>query len=76
MQTSHFFHNQQSLTLPQPTSLSILFTHKQPNKKHLRQPLPLKPPQIIHPTLITKKPLLPFLPQQVKNAKTKGVLFS
>lgn len=42
MQSGDFFHNEQSVTVPDATSVSIVFTDKQGNKKELREPVALK----------------------------------
>ena len=72
----HFFHNEQSVTVPDATSVSIVFTDKQGNKKELREPVALKAGEIIDATVMSKKALLAFLAEQVQDAKAKGVLFS
>ena len=76
MQSGDFFHNEQSVTVPEATSVSIVFTNKQGNKKELREPVALKAGEIIDATVMSKKALLAFLAEQVKDAKAKGVLFS
>ena len=76
MQSGDFFHNEQSVTVPEATSVSIVFTDKQGNKKELREPVALKAGEIIDATVMSKKALLAFLAEQVKDAKAKGVLFS
>ncbi|HEZ4389226.1 TPA: NADP-dependent isocitrate dehydrogenase [Neisseria meningitidis] len=76
MQSGDFFHNEQSVTVPDATSVSIVFTDKQGNKKELREPVALKAGEIIDATVMNKKALLAFLAEQVKDAKAKGVLFS
>lgn len=53
-----------------------MFTDKQGNKKELRAPVALKAGEIIDATVMSKKALLAFLAEQVKDAKAKGVLFS
>ncbi|ENS5866885.1 NADP-dependent isocitrate dehydrogenase [Neisseria gonorrhoeae] len=76
MQSGDFFHNEQSVTVPDATSVSIVFTDKQGNKKELREPVALKAGEIIDAAVMSKKALLAFLAEQVKDAKAKGVLFS
>ena len=58
MQSGDFFHNEQSVTVPEATSVA------------------LKAGEIIDATVMSKKALLAFLAEQVKDAKAKGVLFS
>lgn len=71
MQSGDFFHNEQSVTVPDATSVSIVFTDKQGNKKELREPVALKAGEIIDATVMSKKALLAFLAEQVKDAKVK-----
>ncbi|MCP1772628.1 isocitrate dehydrogenase [Neisseria perflava] len=76
MTSGDFFHNEQSVTVPAATTVSIVFTDKQGNKKDLRKPLNLKDGEIIDATVMSKKALLAFLTEQVQEAKAKGLLFS
>ena len=76
MQSGDFFHNEQSVTVPTATSVSIVFTDKQGNKKELRKPVNLKDGEIIDATVMNKKALVSFLNEQVKEAKEQGLLFS
>ena len=55
MQSGDFFHNEQSVTVPEATSVSIVFTDKQGNKKELREPVALKAGEIIDATVMSKK---------------------
>ncbi|WP_373740533.1 NADP-dependent isocitrate dehydrogenase [Neisseria sp.] len=76
MSSGDFFHNEQSVTVPEATTVSIVFTDKQGNKKELRKPLSLKAGEIIDATVMSKKALVKFLEEQVADAKAKNVLFS
>ena len=76
MSSGDFFHNEQSVTVPAATSVSIVFTDKQGNQKELRKPVSLKDGEIIDATVMSKKALLAFLAEQVQDAKARGVLFS
>lgn len=76
MQSGDFFHNEQSVTVPAATTVSIVFTDQQGNKKELRKPVSLKDGEIIDATVMNKKALVKFLSEQVKDAKAQGVLFS
>ena len=65
MQSGDFFHNEQSVTVPEATSVSIVFTDKQDNKKELREPVALKAGEIIDATVDEqKKPCSPSLPNK------------
>lgn len=76
MESGDFFHNEQSVTIPSATTVSIVFTDKQGNRKDLRKPLALKDAEIIDATVMSKKALVSFLTEQVKDAKEQGLLFS
>ena len=76
MQSGDFFHNEQSVTVPEATAVRIVHTDKSGKTTELRKPLPLKAGEIIDATVLSKKALVQFLQEQVKDAKEQGVLFS
>ena len=76
MQSGDFFHNEQSVTVPEATTVRIVHTDKSGKTTELRKPLPLKVGEIIDATVLSKKALVQFLQEQVKDAKEQGVLFS
>ena len=76
MQSGDFFHNEQSVTVPEATTVRIVHTDKAGKTTELRKPLPLKTGEIIDATVLSKKALVQFLQEQVKDAKEQGVLFS
>ena len=76
MQSGDFFHNEQSVTVPEATTVRIVHTDKSGKTTELRKPLPLKTGEIIDATVLSKKALVQFLQEQVKDAKEQGVLFS
>lgn len=76
MQSGDFFHNEQSITVPEATTVRIVHTDKAGKTTELRKPLPLKAGEIIDATVLSKKALVQFLQEQVKDAKEQGVLFS
>ena len=76
MQSGDFFHNEQSVTVPKATTVRIVHTDKSGKTTELRKPLPLKAGEIIDATVLSKKALVQFLQEQVKDAKEQGVLFS
>ena len=76
MQSGDFFHNEQSITVPDATTVRIVHTDKAGKTTELRKPLPLKAGEIIDATVLSKKALVQFLQEQVKDAKEQGVLFS
>lgn len=76
MQSGDFFSNEQSVTVAEPTTVSVVFTDTAGNKTELRKPLALKAGEIIDATVMSKKALTVFLHEQIADAKAKGVLFS
>ena len=76
MQSGDFFHNEPSVTGPEATTVRIVHTDKSGKTTELRKPLPLKAGEIIDATVLSKKALVQFLQEQVKDAKEQGVLFS
>ncbi len=76
MSGNDFFANEKSVTVPNATTVSIVFTDKNGNSKELRKPLTLKAGEILDATFMSKNALVKFLDEQVKDAKDKGVLYS
>mgnify|MGYP003582409006 CR=1 FL=1 len=76
MQSGDFFHNEQSVTVAAPTTVSFVFTGSDGQKTELRKALSLKAGEIIDATVLSKQALLTFLQEQVADAKAKDVLFS
>ena len=76
MSSGDFMHNEKSLTLQKADTVSIIFTDNNSNKTVLKESLPLLEGEIIDTTYLSKKALLSFLENQVKDAKEKDVLFS
>ncbi|XXQ67746.1 NADP-dependent isocitrate dehydrogenase [Neisseriaceae bacterium B1] len=76
MTEGDFFHNEQSVTVPDATTVKIVFTDVSGSQKELRKPLNLKAGEIIDATVMSKKALVKFLEEQVSDAKAKNVLFS
>ena len=76
MKSGDFFHNEQSVTVTESTTVKIVFTDNAGSLKELRKPLALKAGEIIDATVLSKKALVQFLQEQVKDAKEQGVLFS
>ena len=76
MDGGDFFANEQSKTVADATTVSFVFTDAQGNQTELRKPLALKAGEIIDATMMSKKALLAFLEEQIKDAKEKDVLFS
>lgn len=76
MTEGDFFHNEQSVTVPDATNVKVVFTDKNGQSRELRRPIALKAGEIIDATLMSKKALVKFLTEQVADAKKQGVLFS
>ncbi len=76
METGDFKANEKSVTLSEATTVKIEFTPKEGEKKVLKDNLALLEGEIIDGTFMSKKKLVAFLKEQVKDAEDKGVLFS
>ncbi|TCK64740.1 isocitrate dehydrogenase [Winogradskyella wandonensis] len=76
MSSGDFAHNEKSVTLNDATSVKIVHTSSDGNRTILKDNLALLKGEIIDATLMSKKALIRFLEEQVKDAKKKGVLFS
>jgi len=76
MKEGDFFHNEKSVTLKDATDIKIEHKDSNGNITVLKDKLHLLPGEIIDATVMSKKALLTFLKNQVKDAKSKNVLFS
>ena len=76
MDHGDFFHNEKSLTLASDDTLSIVLVENGGNKKVLKEGLKVLKGEIIDATVLSKKALVSFLEEQIKDAKEKKVLFS
>ncbi|WP_298896951.1 NADP-dependent isocitrate dehydrogenase [uncultured Psychroserpens sp.] len=76
MSHGDFAHNEVSVTLAKATSVSIVHKDTDGNATVLKDNLALLEGEIIDATVMSKKALLAFLDEQVKDAKAQGVLFS
>ncbi len=76
MQHGDFFHNEKSLTMAADDTLSIVLVDKDGNKIILKDNLKVLKGEIIDATVLSKKALVSFLEEQIKDAKDKKVLFS
>ena len=76
MTKGDFAHNEKSVTLDHPTSIKIVHTNSQGSKTILKDSFPLLKGEIIDATVLSKKELIGFLDKQIKDAKSKNVLFS
>lgn len=76
MSSGDFAHNEKSLTLNEPTTIKIEHTDAAGKTTVLKSGLALLKGEIIDATVLSKKALLTFLEEQIKDAKDKNVLFS
>ncbi|MDX1364805.1 NADP-dependent isocitrate dehydrogenase [Arenibacter latericius] len=76
MDHGDFKSNEKSVTLKEATKVNIVHTKEDGSKTILKEGLPLLKGEIIDATVLSKKALLNFLQEQIKDAKDKGVLFS
>ncbi|QAA80792.1 NADP-dependent isocitrate dehydrogenase [Aequorivita sp. H23M31] len=76
MDHGDFFHNEKSLTMDSDDTLSIVLVENSGNKIVLKEGLKVLKGEIIDATVLSKKALVSFLEEQVKDAKDKKVLFS
>ena len=76
MSAGDFFHNEKSLTLPAATTVRIEHVANDGTTTVLKDGLALLEGEIFDGTSMSKKALLAFLREQVRDAKALGVLFS
>ncbi|SEA56638.1 NADP-dependent isocitrate dehydrogenase [Bizionia paragorgiae] len=76
MSSGDFAHNEKSVTLNEATSVNIEHTDASGKVTVLKNDLALLKGEIIDATVLSKKALLSFLEEQIKDAKEKEVLFS
>lgn len=76
MSSNDFRSNEKSITLQEATDVKIEFIDNNGNITVLKESTPLLKGEIIDASKMSKKALLAFLTEQIKDAKEKGVLFS
>ena len=76
MGTGDFFHNEKSVTIDHEGSLKIVHIDTNGKETVLKPSVPVLKGEVIDGTYMSKKALLSFLAEQVKDAKEKDVLFS
>ncbi|MCL4113527.1 UNVERIFIED_CONTAM: hypothetical protein GTU68_011179 [Idotea baltica] len=76
MGAGDFQANEKSITIPTATEIEIVLDAKDGSKQVLKDSLKLLDGEIIDATVLSKKALIAFLQEQVKDAADKGVLFS
>ncbi|MBT8210850.1 MAG: NADP-dependent isocitrate dehydrogenase [Eudoraea sp.] len=76
MTEGDFRANEISVTLPEATTVDILWSGAKGDKKALKKGISLQQGEIIDATLMRKKALLSFLKAEIAKAKEEGTLFS
>lgn len=76
MTEGDFAHSEKSVTVPNATDVQIVHTDADGNKTILKNKVSLLAKEVIDASVMSKKALLVFLEEQVKDANDKGVLFS
>lgn len=76
MSHGDFYGSEQSVTLNNATSASIVFTDENGSETILKQGISLQAGEVMDSSLMSQKALNEFLKEQVADAKAGGVLFS
>lgn len=76
MTDGDFFGSEKSVTFTKSDEVSIHFLSNEGEEKVLKSSFPILEGEIIDASRMSKKALVSFLEEQVKDAKDKGVLFS
>src|SRR5690606_19637943 len=71
-----FKSNEKSITVKEATTIKVVLAKSDGTKTILREGIDLLQDETIDATVLSKKALLEFLAEQIKDAKDKGVLFS
>jgi len=71
-----FFSNERSVTVEQPTEVTIEFVGADGETKTLKKSIPLQAGEILDASRMSKAALVAFLEKQIAAAKADGVLFS
>lgn len=76
MNHGDFAHNEKSFTVSEATTVKIVHTDANGQKKVLKDNLALLAGEIIDTTVMSRAALIAFLEEQMQDAKDKGILFS
>jgi len=76
MENGDFFSNEKSVTVSNAGNVKIEFIDKAGDVTVLKENTPLLNGEVIDATVMSKKALLSFLEEQIKDAKEKNILFS
>lgn len=76
MNAGDFRNNEQSITISETGTVKIILNDNAGNEIVLKESVPVLKGEIIDATYMSKKALINFLQEQVKDANKKGILFS
>ncbi|MEQ8525597.1 NADP-dependent isocitrate dehydrogenase [Gracilimonas sp.] len=76
MDGNDFAHSEKSITVSDADDVRIEFVDANGNVQVLKESTPLLPGEVIDAAAMSKKALINFLENEIKDAKDKGVLFS
>ncbi len=76
MDDNDFAHSEKSLTIAEADDVRIEFVDTDGNVQVLKESTPLQSGEVIDAAAMSKKALVNFLENEIKDAKEKGVLFS
>jgi len=76
MKSGDFFNNEKSITVSKAGDVKVQFIDKNGAVTVLKEKTALLPGEIIDATFMSKKALVKFLEEQIKDANSKNVLFS
>ena len=76
MSEGDFRSNEKSTTIQEPTTARIEFVDENGNVRVLKEGLTLEAGEVLDTTFMSKKALLAFFDEQIKDAREKGILFS
>jgi isocitrate dehydrogenase len=76
MTEGDFRSTERSMTMDHATKVEIVFTDNSGNKKVLKAQFPIQDGEVIDTSKMSKKALIAFLGEQIKEAREQDVLFS
>ena len=76
MSADDFRHNERSVTVEAPTVARIELVGKDGRTTVLKESIPLQPGEVLDASFMSRRALVAFLAEQVRDARDRGVLFS
>ncbi|MEX2471989.1 MAG: NADP-dependent isocitrate dehydrogenase [Gemmatimonadota bacterium] len=76
MSADDFRHNETSVTLEAPTVARVELVGKNGRATVLKESIPLQPGEVLDASFMSRRALVSFLAEQVRDAQDRGVLFS